>query len=79
MKELKAVVSDEEFHDLEHIAKAAGVPVEEILHRSVTEYLAKIKAEPAFEPIGFGMWAHRQEMQDATKWVHELRRREWER
>jgi hypothetical protein len=79
MKELKAVLSDEEFHDLEQVAKAAGVPVEEILRRSAAEYLAKVRAEPTFEPIGFGMWAHREEMQDATAWVHELRRREWER
>jgi hypothetical protein len=43
------------------------------------EYLTKAKAESAFEPIGFGMWAHRPEMQDASAWVHELRRQEWVR
>jgi hypothetical protein len=79
MKELKTVLSDEEFHNLEHIAQELGVSAEEVLRRSLTEYLAKVKAASAFEPIGFGMWAGRPEMQDATKWVQELRRREWER
>ena len=79
MKELKAIVSDEEFHELEQIAKAQGMPEEEIVRRSVVEYLAKVKAEPKFEPIGFGMWAHRPEMQDASAWVRELRRQEWVR
>lgn len=79
MKELKTVVSDDEFHDLQQVAKDLGVPLEEILRRSVTAYLADIRSKEAFEPIGFGMWANREEMQDATEWVHELRGREWER
>lgn len=59
--------------------KFSLVQIEEILRRSVTAYLADIRSKEAFEPIGFGMWANREEMQDATKWVHELRGREWER
>ena len=79
MKELKTVVSDDEFHDLEQAAKGLGMSIEEILRRSMTAYLDDIRSKEAFEPIGFGMWADREEMQDATKWVHELRSREWER
>ena len=79
MKELTATVSDEEFDKLEQIAKAQGLPVEEIVRRSVAAYLVKVGAEPVFEPIGFGMWAHCHEMQDASAWVHELRRQEWVR
>lgn len=79
MKELKTRISDEAFHDLEQAAKGLGVSIEEILRRSVMAYLADIRSKGAFEPIGFGMWADREEMQDATKWVHELRGREWER
>jgi hypothetical protein len=79
MKELKTMVPDEEFHELAQVAKAQGMPVEDILRRSVAEYLAKVRAELAFEPIGFGMWAHRHEMQDASAWVHELRSQEWVR
>jgi hypothetical protein len=79
MKELKATVSDEEFHELEQVAKAQGLPMEEIVRRSVADYLVKVGTESVFEPIGFGMWAHRHEMQDAPAWVHELRRQEWTR
>jgi hypothetical protein len=53
--------------------------LEELLKQSLITYLAQIAAEPAFEPIGFGMWANRPEMQHAAKWVAELRHREWTR
>jgi hypothetical protein len=79
MKELHALVSDEEFAEFEHCAQALGVSLEELLKRSLTAYVAQTKAPPAFEPIGFGMWANRPEMQDAVKWVAELRQREWSR
>jgi hypothetical protein len=75
MKELRIVVSDEEFTTLEHRAQALGMSPEELLQQSLTAYLAQVAAEPAFEPIDFGMWANRLEMQDATKWVAELRHR----
>jgi hypothetical protein len=79
MKELRAVISDEEFATLEHLAQDLGVSLEELVRRSLTAYLAQAKAEPAFEPIGFGMWADRPEMEDAASWVAELRHREWAR
>ena len=79
MKELHVEVSDEEFATLEHLAQALGVSVEELLKRSLATYLPQVQAELTFEPIGFGMWADRPEMQDAAKWVAELREREWTR
>lgn len=79
MKELKTTVSDKEFHKLEKIAKAQGLPVGEMVHQSVVAYLAQVRAETAFESIGYGMWAQRPEMQDAAAWVHDLRRPEWVR
>ena len=79
MKELRATVSDEEFADLEQLAQALGITLEELLKRSLAAYLPQAKAELTFEPIGFGMWADRPEMQDAAKWVAELREREWRR
>ena len=79
MKELRAVVSDEEFAELEHLAEVLGVPLEELLQRGVAAYLSQIQADTTFEPIGFGMWADRPEMQDAAKWVADLREREWTR
>ena len=79
MKELRTVVSDDEFAELEHLAQGLGVSMEELVKRGLAAYVAQAKAEPAFEPIGFGMWADRPEMQDAAKWVAELRHREWTR
>ena len=79
MKELRVKVSDEEFATLEQLAQALEVSVEELLKRSVAAYLPQVKAEITFEPIGFGMWADRPEMQDAAKWVADLRERHWKR
>ena len=69
MKELRIVVSDEEWAELEHLTQALGVTVEELLKRSVAAYLPQVKADLTFGPIGFGMWADRPEMQDAAKWA----------
>jgi len=60
-------------------ACAPEVPLEELLVRSVATYSTQLKAERTVEPIGFGMWADRPEMQDAAKWVADLREREWRR
>ena len=79
MKEFRATVSDEECAELEHLAQVLGVPLEELLLRSVAAYLTQGKAERAVEPLGFGMWAHRPEMQDAATWVADLRERAWTR
>ena len=79
MKELRATVSDEEFAELEHLAQVLAVPLEELLLRSVAAYLTQVKAERTVEPIGFGMWADRPEMQDAAKWVADLQERTWRR
>jgi hypothetical protein len=62
MKELRIVVSDEEGAELEHLAQALGVTLEELLKRSVAAYLPQVRAEFIFEPIGFRMWADRPEM-----------------
>ena len=50
MKELHATVSDEEFAELEPLAQALGVPLEELLLRSVAAYLTQVKAERAVAP-----------------------------
>jgi Ribbon-helix-helix protein, copG family len=79
MKKLHVEVSDEEFATLEQLAQALGVSVEELVKRSVAVYLPQAQTELPFEPIGFGMWADRPEMQDTAKWVEDLRGREWTR
>jgi len=33
--------------------------------------------EEEFEPVGFGMWKDRSEMGNSSKWVAELREKEW--
>ena len=72
-------VSDEAFAELEHRARVLGVPLVELLLRSVVAYLTQVKAERAVEPLGFGIWAERPEMQDAATWVADLRERAWRR
>lgn len=62
--ELKVVVSDEAWATLEHVAQAQGVPLETLVQRDLAAYASQLKAELAFEPIGFGMWADRPEMQE---------------
>jgi hypothetical protein len=79
MKELRIMASDEEGAELEHLAQALGVTLEELLKRSVAASLPQVNAGLTFEPIGFGMWADRPEMQDAVKWVADLRERQWKR
>ena len=44
-----------------------GGDIEELLKRNVATYLPQVKAGLTSEPIGFGMWADRPEMQDAVK------------
>ena len=53
MKELRAVVSDEEFAELDRLAQGLRVSMEELVKRSLATYVAQAKAEPAIEPIGF--------------------------
>ena len=79
MQELRLMLSNEEAAELERLAQALGVTREELLQRSLAAYLQQVKAALTFEPIGFGMWADRPEMQDAAKWVADLREREWRR
>jgi hypothetical protein len=73
------VVSDEEGAEVEQLAQALGITLEELLKRSLAAYLVQVKAERTFESIGFGMWADRPEMEDAATWVANLRARAWAR
>ena len=36
--------------------------------------IKKIKDEEKFQPIGFGLWADREEMKDVESWVQESRK-----
>ena len=50
-----------------------------LIRRSLADYLEKLRIESEFDPVGFGMWEGRIEMQDSTKWVQGLRSQEWDR
>ena len=76
---LRLLLSDKEIHNLEKTSKAVGLPAEEIIRRSRADYLEKLRIESEFDPVGFGMWEGRIEMQDSTKWVQGLRSQEWGR
>ena len=65
---------------LKSVSKKLCLPEEEIVRRSVERYLQDFEdVEPGLELIGFGMWQSRSEMVNASKWVAELREREWKR
>ena len=48
------MVSDEAEAELEHLAKALGVTLEELLKRSVAAYLPQVKAELAWSQPHIG-------------------------
>jgi len=65
---------------LKSVSKKLCLPEEELVRRSVERYLQDFEeVEPELEPIGFGMWKSRAEMATSSKWVAELREREWKR
>ena len=41
--------------------------------------VSELPEEEEFEPVGFGMWEDRSEMGNSSKWVAELREKEWNR
>ena len=71
-------------------SKKLGISERDIIKHSLNEYLNRIELIKAsecvigeseqkfdFEPIGFGMWADRKDMEDSVAWVRKLREREW--
>lgn len=67
--------------ELKRVSTHLNILPEELIKRSITEYLQKLKSktEPEFDTIGFGMWAGRTEMENSVRWVHKLREQEWNR
>jgi hypothetical protein len=65
---------------LKTVSKRLSVPEKEIVRRSVEAYIQKLEGmEEELELIGFGMWKDRSEMGNSSKWVAELREKEWNR
>ena len=79
--EMTIVLPAKIIEELKQVSTHLDILPEELIKRSITEYLQKLKSKtnPEFEAIGFGMWAGRTDMEDSVQWVHKLREQEWNR
>jgi len=71
------------------------VSKDNIIEDSLREYLSKLEQNKLeelmslrvkrsnqkenFNPVGFGMWKDREDMDDSAQWVRNFREREWKR
>ena len=86
MREISAILSDEIVSQLEVLSKKMKLSRNTIIENSLREYLSKLEQsrdeedpQEYFNPVGFGMWRAREEMDDSAQWVRNLREREWKR
>jgi hypothetical protein len=86
MREISAVLSDEIASKLEVLSKEIEVSKDTIIEDSLREYLSKLEQNKPekvlkgnFNPVGFGMWKDREDMDDSAQWVKNLREKEWKR
>jgi len=86
MREISAILSDEIVSQLEVLSKKMKLSRNTIIEDSLREYLSKLEQskdeedpQEYFNPVGFGMWRAREEMDDSAQWVRNLREREWKR
>ena len=79
MKTLKVKVSDALMAKLEKLGQELDLPADELLARLAEERLAAQDLNEArdFEPIGFGLWRDRADMDDPPAWVRRLRKSAW--
>ena len=95
MREISAVLSDEIVAKLDVLSSEMDVSKDTIIEDSLREYLSKLEQNRSekvmslrakqsnqkvhFNPVGFGMWKDREDMEDSAQWVRNLREREWKR
>jgi len=80
MEGISDLLPEETVKKLKTVSKRLSVPEREIVRRSVESYIQRLEVmEEEFEPVGFGMWKDRSEMGKSSKWVAELREKEWSR
>ena len=80
MEGISDLLPEETVKKLKTVSKRLSVPEREIVRRSVEAYIQRLEVmEEEFEPVGFGMWKDRSEMGNSSKWVAELREKEWSR
>ena len=80
MEGISDLLPEETVKKLKTVSKRLSVPEREIVRRSVETYIQRLEVmEEKFEPVGFGMWKDRSELGNSSKWVAELREKEWNR
>ena len=86
MREISAVLSDEIAQRLEVLSKEMDISEDIIIEDSLREYLNILEQsvyqkvpKGAFNPVGFGMWKDRGDMEHSAQWVRNLREKEWKR
>jgi len=80
MEGISDLLPEETVKKLKTVSKKLSVPEREIVRRIVEAYIQRLEVmEEEFEPVGFGMWKDRSEMGNSSKWVAELREKEWSR
>lgn len=92
-KTITITMPDDTAQILEQTSIKLGISETDIINLSIAEYLSSKEAvmriatnivgesEPKFDfdPIGFGMWANREDMEDSVTWVRKLREQEWDK
>ena len=80
MEGILELLPEEDVQKLKTVSKRLSVPEKEIVRQSVEAYIQKVVGmEEELETVGFGMWKNISEMSNSSKWVEELRRKEWDR
>jgi len=80
MEGISELLPEEDIQKLKIVSKRLYIPEKEIVRRSVEAYIQKLaETEGKLELVGFGMWKDRSEMGNSSKWVEELRKKEWNR
>ena len=80
MEGISELLPEEDVQKLKSVSKRLSIPEKEIVRRSVEVYIQKLAGmEEELELVGFGMWKDIREMSNSSKWVEELRKKEWDR
>lgn len=79
MKTVSVVLPDKLANQLKNVAATLNVSADELIARSLEEFVLNLKHKNDFQDVGFGMWKDRADMTDSTRWVRKLREREWRR
>ena len=80
MEGISELLPEEAVQKLKTVSKRLSVPEKEMVKRGVETYIHRLAGmEEELELVLFGMWKDRSEMGNSSKWVAELREKEWNR